>query len=257
MSTPPIQRVLQRETRVFRKFWRGTITFSFINPLFFLAAMGLGLGKLVEQGSGNVEGLPYLTYIAPGLLAASAVQSGAFASLWPIMGGIKWMGQFQAMVASPITPGAVYGGEVLWIVARSAMGAAMFFIAAALLGAIPSAWGVLAIPAAALGAFAAAAPLTAWSATQDTDVPFSVVVRLGIMPLFLFSGTFFPVSQLPAVIRPLVALSPLWHAVELARDATTGQWDPVPQAFHIAVLCAFIAVGWRWGVRTFSQRLTP
>ena len=64
-------------------------------------------------------------------------------------------------------------------------------------------------------------------------------------------------TQLPAVIRPLVALSPLWHAVELARDATTGQWDPVPQAFHIAVLCAFIAVGWRWGVRTFSQRLTP
>src|SRR6476620_3473235 len=162
MATPHVQRVLQRETRVFRKFWRGTITFSFINPLFFLAAMGLGLGKLVEQGSGNVEGLPYLTYIAPGLLAASAVQSGAFASLWPIMGGIKWMGQFQAMVSTPISPSAVYGGEVLWIVARSAMGAAMFLVAATLLGAIPSAWGVLAVPAAALAAFAAAAPLTAW-----------------------------------------------------------------------------------------------
>lgn len=255
--TTSVQRVLEREGRVFKKFWRGTVVFNFINPLFFLAAMGLGLGKLVERGSGDVEGLSYLVYITPGLLAASALQAGALNSLWPIMGGIKWMGQFQAMVATPISPGAVYMGEVLWTVARSAIGATMFFVAAVLLGGVPSPWGVLAIPAAALTAFAAAAPLTAWAAKQENDVPFSIVARLGIMPVFLFSGTFFPIDQLPAALRPLVVVSPLWHGVELARDATTGQWDPLAVVFHVAVLCAFVAVGWCWGTRTFAERLTP
>jgi lipooligosaccharide transport system permease protein len=254
---PPLARVLQRETRVFRQFWRGTVVFNFINPLLFLAAMGLGLGQLVERSTGTVEGLKYIDFVAPGLLAASALQAGALNSLWPIMGGIKWMGSFQAMVATPISPAAVYGGEVLWTVARAAMGAAMFLGAAALLGAVPSAWGVLAIPAAALTAFAVAAPLTAWAATQETDVPFSVVARLGVVPVFLFSGSFFPVKQLPAGFRPFVVLSPLWHGVELCRDATTAHWRPGVQSLHMLVLAAFVVVGWRWGTRTFTDRLTP
>jgi lipooligosaccharide transport system permease protein len=174
-----------------------------------------------------------------------------------MMAGIKWVGTFQAMVSSPISPAAVYGGEVLWNVARSTMGAVMFLAAAALLGGVPSPWGVLAIPAAALCALSVAAPLTAWAAKQETDVPFSVVARLGVVPIFLFSGTFFPVKQLPSGIRPLVALSPLWHGVELCRAATTGRWDPGPQALHVLVLAALAAAGWRWGSRTFTERLTP
>jgi lipooligosaccharide transport system permease protein len=254
---PTLTRVLERETRVFRKFWRGTLVFNFVNPLLFLAAMGLGLGELVERNSGTVEGLEYLDYIAPGLLAASAFQAAGQSSLWPIMGGIKWMGTFQAMVATPISPAAVYGGEVLWIVARCTMGSTAFLVAAALLGGVPSAWGVLAIPAAALVAFSIAAPLSAWSATQENDVPFSVVARVGLVPVFLFSGTFFPITELPAAVRPLVALSPLWHGVELCRDATTGTWDPGAQVFHVAALSVLAAVGWRWGARTFTRRLTP
>ncbi|MDQ1373551.1 MAG: lipooligosaccharide transport system permease protein [Actinomycetota bacterium] len=257
MATPPLTRVLEREARVWRHFWRSTVVFNFINPLMFLAALGLGLGGLVERSTGKVDGLPYLSFIAPGLMAAGALQASALNSLWPMMAGIKWMGTFQAMVASPISPSAVYGGEVLWNVARSTLGAVMFLAAAALLGGIPSPWGVLAVPAAALCALSVAAPLTAWAAMQETDVPFSVVARLGIVPIFLFSGTFFPVKQLPSGVRPVVVLSPLWHGVELCRAATTGRWDPGPQALHVAVLVALAAAGWQWGTRTFTQRLTP
>lgn len=257
MATAPLTRVLEREVRVWRRFWRSSVIFNFINPLMFLAALGIGLGGLVERASGDVEGLPYLAFIAPGLLAGGALQAAALNSLWPMMAGIKWLGTFQAMVAAPISPGAVYGGQVLWNVIRSTLGAALFLGAAAVLGGVPSAWGLLAIPAAALCALSVAAPLTAWAATQETDIPFSVVARLGIVPVFLFSGTFFPVDQLPSGFRPLVALSPLWHGVELCRDATTAQWRPGAQAVHVLVLVVLTAVGWRWGSRTFTERLTP
>jgi lipooligosaccharide transport system permease protein len=257
VTTAAMTRVLEREARVWRHFWRSTVVFNFVNPLMFLAALGLGLGGLVKRSTGEVDGLPYLQFIAPGLLAAGAVQAAALNSLWPMMAGIKWVGTFKAMVASPITPSAVYGGEVLWNVARSTLGAVMFLAAAALLGGVPSYWGVMAVPAAALCALSVAAPLTAWAATQETDLPFSVVARLGIVPMFLFSGTFFPVDQLPAGFRRLVVVSPLWHGVELCRDATTGQWRPGSQSLHVAVLVALVAVGWRAGTRTFSERLTP
>jgi lipooligosaccharide transport system permease protein len=257
MAAPPMARVLEREVRVWRHFWRSTIVFNFVNPLMFLAALGLGLGGLVERSSGHVDGLPYLSFITPGLLAAGALQASALNSLWPMMAGIKWVGTFGAMVSSPISASAVYGGEVIWNVARSTLGAVMFLAAATVLGGVPSFWGVLAIPAAALCALSVAAPLTAWAATQETDVPFSIVARIGVVPIFLFSGTFFPVKNLPSGFRPLVALSPLWHGVELCRDATTAHWRPGVQSLHVVVLVALAAAGWRWGTRTFTARLTP
>jgi lipooligosaccharide transport system permease protein len=257
VATAPLTRVLEREVRVWRRFWRQTVVFNFINPLMFLAALGFGLGGLVQKSAGDVDGLRYLEFITPGLMAAGAMQAAALNSLWPVMAGIKWIGTFQAMVASPLTPGAVYGGNVLWNVARSTLGAVMFLAAAAALGGVPSPWAVLAIPAAALCALSVAAPLAAWAATQENDVPFSVVARLGVIPMFLFSGTFFPIDQLPSRWRPLVGLSPLWHGVELCRDATTGRFHPLAESMHVLVLVALAAVGWRWGVRTFTRRLTP
>ncbi|MCU1426686.1 MAG: type transporter, partial [Actinomycetia bacterium] len=128
---------------------------------------------------------------------------------------------------------------------------------AALFGAVPSAWGVLAIPAAALCGCAFAAPLSAFSATQETDLGFPIIMRLGIIPLFLFSGTFFPVKQLPGWVQPLTALSPLWHGVELCRAATTGRAHLWPVLGHIAVLVAFVAIGSWFGRRTFTRRLAP
>ncbi len=169
-----------------------------MQPALYLAAMGLGLGGLVKAHSGAVSGLDYLDFVAPGLLVASTMQLSVGEALWPVLAGVKWMKFFHGVVATPIRPSELYGGYVLWIAIRSVLGSSAFLLVAAVLGAIPSVWGVLAIPAAALCAAAFCAPIAAFSVTQDSDLSFPMIMRLGVLPLFLFSGTFFPISQLPS-----------------------------------------------------------
>jgi lipooligosaccharide transport system permease protein len=253
--TPPVLRVVEREARVFRKLWRGSVFSSLLAPLLFLGAMGVGLGGLVDERNADVAGVTYLQFVAPGLLVASAMQATAGGSLWPVLGGFKWLRTYHGVVATPVPPSALYGGLITWLSIRTAISSVAFLLVATLLGAIPSWWGVLALPAAMLCAAAFAAPLAAFTATQQSDVTFPVVFRLGVMPLFLFSGTFFPVEQLPDGVRPLIALSPLWHAAELARAATTGSlgWGSLG---HAVVLVACIAAGAWWGTRTFQRRLS-
>jgi lipooligosaccharide transport system permease protein len=258
MSTPTILRAAEREVRVFRRLWRGSVSFAFIQPLLFLAAMGLGLGGLVEENTGDVEGVPYLAFVVPGLLAASAMLVASGEALWPLMGRLKWVGSYKAMVATPITAADAYGGWLVWIALRTTVAAVSFLTVAALLGGVPSPWGVLGVPAALLCGVAFAALIGAYTASQETDFRFPVIMRLGIMPLFLFSATFFPVDELPSGVRPLTWLSPLWHGVELCRSATTGDFLGAGRTIaHVAVLAAMVVLGWRWGTRTFTRRLTP
>jgi lipooligosaccharide transport system permease protein len=256
MATPLTVRVVEHQAAVFRRFWRTSVTFYVLNPVLFLAAMGIGLGGLIDDRTGDVDGVPYLTFVAAGLMAAGAMLGAAAESLWPIMAGTKWVRTFHAMVATPVRPADVYSGIVGWTVGRAGVGATIFLVVAALLGAVPSPWGVAAVPAAALCAAAFAAPITAFSATQETDAKFPLIMRIGIMPLFLFSGTFFPVDQLPAALRPLSVISPLWHGVELCRGATTGSIDFLPAVGHVAVLVGCVVAGWAWGARSFTKKLT-
>ena len=257
MATPALLRVVEREARVYRHLWRGTVFTNFLAPVLFLAAMGVGLGDLVEERTGTVEGVDYLAYVTPGLLAAGAMQSAAAESLWPVMAGMKWVRFYHGVVASPVTAAAVYGGHVLWVGLRTAISATAFLMVAGVLGGLEAPSAVLALPGAVLTALAFSACLTAYAATQQTDIKFVVIVRLGIMPMFLFSGTFFPIDQLPALLRPLAVMSPLWHGVELCRAATTGTLDAASSAAHLVVLVAVIAAGWVWGTtRTFPRRLT-
>ncbi len=256
MSTPALVRVVEREARVYARLWRGLAFSTFVQPALYLGAMGIGLGGLVRAHSGSVDGLTYLDFVAPGLLVASAMQLAASESMWPVLGGAKWMRQFHGVVATPIRPGQLYGGFVLWNAIHAMLGSAAFVLVAALLGAVPSAWGIFAIPVAALCAAAFCGPLAAFAITQDSDVSFPMIMRLGVLPLFLFSGTFFPISQLPSGLRPLAVFSPLWHGVELARAATTGQFDAAAVVAHVAVLVACVAAGAFAGVRTFTKRLS-
>ena len=257
MATAGPVRIVRRETQIFRRLWHASIFSGLVSPLLFLVAMGVGLGGLVEERSGSVEGMSYLHYVTPGLLAASAMMSAAGASLWPVMGGLKWSRQFHGMVATPLRPSDVYLGYVLWVGLRTLLFSTVFVAVAAVMGGVISPWGVLAPPAAALGGLAIAAPLAAFTATQETDSAFPVVFRVGVMPLFLFSGTFFPVSQLPSALRGLAVLSPLWHAVEIARPAAAGDIAWGPMAGHVAVLVGCFVAGWAWGARTFTRRLAP
>ena len=256
MATPPVLRVVEREMVVFARLWRSAVFSTFLAPVLWLAAIGLGLGGLVKEHTGKVAGLSYLDFVTPGLLVASAMQVAANESMWPVLGAVKWVKNFFATVATAITPGELVVGYVLWITLRAVLGSVVFLLVAVLLGAVPSAWGVLAIPACALCAAAFCAPLAAYSVGLESDLAFPVIMRIAVLPLTLFSGTFFPISQLPGWLRPFAAASPLWHGVELARHATTGSLHPGADVVHVLVLCACTGAGLLWGRRTFARRLT-
>jgi lipooligosaccharide transport system permease protein len=257
MTTPRALRYTGREFRIWQRLWYGTVFSGLAMPVMFLGAMGWGLGGLVDENTGRVQGLDYLTFVAPGLLVVGAMQNNAGGALWGVMAGHKWLGGYHAAVATPLRPGDVFAGNLLWNGLWSAMMATPFVLVAALMGGVPSWWGVLAIPVAALCAVAFAAPLAAFSATQDSDVSFPIIMRLVILPLSLFSGTFFPLDNLPAAVRPVAWCTPLWHAAELARGATTGSIELGAAVVHLAVIGGFIAVGAAVGVRTFTRRLAP
>lgn len=255
--TQSVWRALERELLVFARTWRGSAFTALVQPLLFLLAMGIGLGDLVDEGAGTstVE-LDYLQFVAPGLLAASALLAVAGEGLWGVMGGVKWMGQFKGMVATPMTPGDVYGGLVLSAGVRAGAAAVAFLVVATVLGGVRSLWAPLAVLAAVLLAIVAMSALAAYSVRKEDDRTFPLIMRLGIIPMFLFSGTFFPVEQLPDLVEPLAAISPLWHGVEVARDATTGAVDGWT-VVHAGVLVAIAAVVVPFGVRGFERRLTP
>jgi lipooligosaccharide transport system permease protein len=255
VASRPLLRVTEREVRIGARAWKTVLLTGVLSPLLFLGAMGIGLGGLIDDNSGPVAGVSYLAFVTPGILCAASLQTAASDSMWPVMAGTKWLRWYHAAAATPLTPADVYGGYVLWIATRLSVNAAFFLAVATLLGGVESPLGVFAIPAAVLGSLALAAPLVAYSAGRDSDVTFPILFRVLVMPLFLFSGTFFAVDQLPAGLRPLAWASPLWHAVEVARAATTGDIDLLAAAGHVAFLALFITAGWLWGTRVFTRRL--
>ncbi len=256
MSFESTLRATEREAYLWSRLWWSGVFSAFIAPVLVLTALGVGLGGLVDSGTGNLDGLGYLAFVTPGLLVGSAVQTAAGNSLWPVMAGHRWVGFHYAQVASPLSAADVYGGQVVWIGVRAVLQATVFVIAGAVLGGIGSWWAIAAVPVAALSAVSFAAGLAAFAATQDSDAAFDVVLRVVIVPLYLFSGTVFPIEQLPAALRLAVSLFPMWHGVELARGATTGSIRFGAAAGHLAVLAAYTGAGWWWGTRAFARRLT-
>ncbi len=255
MSTLVV-RALERELLVYSRTWRGSAFSSFVQPMLFLGAMGLGLGGLVDDGGVDVAGGDYLAFVTPGLLAASALMSAAGESLWGVMGGVKWMGQFNSMVATSMTAGDVYGGLVLSNGVRTGIAASVFLVVGVILGGVTSWLAPVAIVATIILGMLCSAWLAAFSVTRENDSSFPIIMRLGIVPLFLFSGTFFPIEQLPDGAQPFVWLSPLWHAVEVCRDATAGGVDSVT-GLHLLILLGLLAAAIPVGVHGFTKRLTP
>jgi lipooligosaccharide transport system permease protein len=238
-------RVLEYNARVYRRNWRGTLFTTFLAPVLFLSSMGLGLGRLVDQGGGAsvLGGVAYAAFLAPGLLAAQGMQTAASESMYPIMGNIVWDRIYHGMLATPITVPAIVLGQLAWVCARLTLVTGVFFGVMVAFGQVGSPLGVLGVPAAVLTGLAFAAPIMAFSASQRNDTAFNAIFRFGITPLFLFSGTFFPIEQLPAFLRPIAWLTPTWHGVSLARGLSLGTIDALGIAVHTAVLLAFIAGG--------------
>jgi lipooligosaccharide transport system permease protein len=240
----------------YRRTWRGTIFSSALNPVLFLGAMGLGLGTLVNRhGTAHLGGVSYLTFLAPGLLAAAAMETGIGECTYPVLGSVKWNRTYEAAVASPLRPGDVFRGHQLFVTMRLLMNCGIFLAVMAAFGAARSPTVVFALPAALLTGLAFAAPVEAWAITRNKDSGFAVVYRFVLIPLFLFSGTFFPVTQLPAWIRPVAYLTPLWHGVALCRGISLGTLTPGAALLHVGFLAAVTAAGLVVGRRTYERRL--
>jgi len=251
-------RVIEHRALQYRRTFRASIFSSFGIPALFLTAMGLGLGGYVDESAdAALHGLTYLQFLAPGLLAATVMQTGSFEATFPILGGLQWNKIFHAMFATPIRPADIVYGNVAWIAFRLSLVGAVFGLVIVLFGASKSALVVLAVPAAVLTGLAFATPIMAFTATQRTPDRFATIFRFGVTPLFLFSGTFFPIESLPSFLQPIAWLSPLWHGVELCRMLMLGTVveTPLLALIHALVLVTLTVVGIAFALRTVESRL--
>ena len=249
-------RVLEGHARHYRHTWRGTTFSTFVTPTLFLSAMGLGLGGLVDAGpSAGLGGTDYLSWLAPGLLAAAAMQNGAGEGTFPVIAGIKWQKTYAAALSTPVRPADLALGNLLWATLRASIAALVYVLVATLFGAMTPGRGLLAaLPAVATAAGFCAA-LSAVTAQLKSDQSLATIQRFVILPLFLFAGTFFPVSQLPDHIQWVTWLIPLWHGVELARALSLGTDPAGPWLVHVAAVLSFLAVGVVASRVSFTRRL--
>jgi lipooligosaccharide transport system permease protein len=240
----------------YRRTWRGSIYSSVLNPVLFLGAIGLGLGSLVNaHGTARLGGVSYLAFLAPGLLAAAALETAVGESTYPVYGSVKWNKVYQAAVASPLRPLDIFHGHVLFVTLRLAMNCAIFLAVAAAFGAVRSLWMIASLPVAVLTGLASATPIEAWAVTRTRDTSFTMIFRFFMIPLFLFSGTFFPITQLPAWLRPVAYLTPLWHGVSLCRALNLGTADLGQVAIDVGYLAVVAAAGLLAGNRCYRRRL--
>ena len=252
-------RVIEANAFRYRRIWRATVITTFLNPVLFLAAMGVILGGIIDRGDGAaaLNGLSYLEFLATGLLVAQAMQTGAFDGSWPVMAGIKWLKTYDAMLSTPIGVGGLVRGHVIFLSIKLLATSTVFVFIAVLFGAMPFWPGILAIFPAALTGAAFGAAITAWTATRESETGITVVFRFGIVPLFLFSGTFFPISSLPDYLQRIAYTVPLWHGVELSRRVTFGTETVFPIWTSVMYLAVWIGVGSWLAQRFLAKRLLP
>ena len=240
----------------YRRTWKGTIYSGVLNPVLYLGAMGLGLGTLVDKhGTASLGGVSYLMFVAPAILASGAMNTGMQEASWPVFGSLKWNKIYIGAQASPLRPEDIFRGHLTFMTMRLAMNCAIVMVVMWAFGAIRSAWVVLAYPAAVLTGLAFAAPVAAWAVTVKIETSFNYIFRFVLIPLMLFSGTFFPISQLPAGLRALAYATPLWHGVALCRGLSLGDTNLSAAAIHVAYLTAMAAIGLWLGARSYRRRL--
>lgn len=256
MTTNPL-RFFEGQALYYSRVWRASIFSNFLNPVLYLAAMGIGLGSLVDPRSSEAfGGLDYLTWLAPGLLAAAAMQSGAGEGSFPVMAGLKWLKTYPAVINTPLSVSDLLVGLLAWIGARLVMISGIFAAVLVLFGAADPARAALSVFPAVLTGLAFAAPMAAFAAWVEDDTGLTMVFRFGIVPLFLFSGTFFPIEQLPGLLEGLAYATPLFHGVELTRATALGIEPALPVWQHIGYLIGLLLIGAYLADKYLHRKLT-
>ena len=251
-------RVTEYRLRNMWKWRNSIIAFGLGNPVLYLASVGLGVGLLVNEGSGGVDGVPYLVFLAPALLAAAAIQGGQDEVTFPTLAGFIWEKLFFAMRATSLTGAQIANGVLLAAAVRVLFTTAIYWVVLATFGAVG--WTSV-FPLVTVSTFAGVAwaaimlAITANVTNEDGFLAFTW--RLVIMPMFLFSGTFYPLSSLPLALQWIGWISPLWHATQLGRWLSYGMPLAVWQAvLSVTYLLAMGVVGIVVARRRFERRLT-
>jgi lipooligosaccharide transport system permease protein len=237
--------------------WIWIILFAaVVNPTLYLVSIGIGVGSLIDANNG-VDGVSYLTFLAPALLASAAIQGSSDEVIFPTMAGFKWERTFFGMRSTPLTARQISFGIFIAAMVRTIVSVVIYWIVLYLFGALESDTAWLAMPAALFAGAAMAAVMLALAAKiEKEDFFFTLVGRFVMIPMFLFSGTFYPLSQMPVFLQVIGWISPLWHATELGRYLTYDYpLSGLQLAIHMGVLSTMVIVGLFLSARVFAKRL--
>ncbi|NLT53334.1 MAG: ABC transporter permease [Actinomycetales bacterium] len=244
--------LVERNAVAYRHRWTAIVS-GFFEPVFYLFSLGVGIGALVGAVEVGGERVDYAAFVAPALLAASAMNGAVFDSTINVFFKLKYARLYDTVLATPLVPRDIALGEITWALARGVLYAAAFLVVMALAGVVRSWWAVLALPAAVLigvafagVGFAATTFMRSW---QDFDL-----VQLAVLPMFLFAATFYPLSTYPEAVRPLVQVTPLYHGVALTRGLALGQLTP-GLLLHVLYLTLMAVLGLAVAVRRLERLL--
>lgn len=240
-----------------RRYWGTQLSAALVGPLLYLAGIGIGVGSLVDDNAGGVQGVGYLSFLAPGLLALAAMQQSFEETAWPVIGALRWWRSYPAQQATSMSTADVLTGHLLFVALKLSATVAAFGLVAGVFGAFDSLWVLAALPAAVLCGMAHAAPVAAFSITLRSEIQLAAFYRFVVMPVSLFSGVFFPVSQLPVGIEQVAYLTPLWHGVDLCRDLALGDASLGASVGHVAYLALWMVAGYVLARRMYVRRLEP
>jgi lipooligosaccharide transport system permease protein len=242
--------VMSRDLAIFGRYWKATTFSSIVQPTIYLLAFGLGLGALLK----HVDGLTYVQYVGTGVVATAVLFSSAFPGMFNTF--IRWQFQrtYDAMLAAPVDVEELITAEILWISLRAGVYGLAPLIVAIAFGLEPEVGMLLVVPIGFVTGFGFAAFGVTVAAVAKTIDNFNYITSAVLTPLFLVAGTFFPISGLPAGIRVVAQINPLYHCVQLVRDASLGGLG-TPDLIHAAVLIAFALLMWRLAVRQLGKRL--
>jgi len=247
--------VLAYRLTKYRQSWRSALFNSLAIPVLLLLGVGLSVGSYVNRH--GTLGMPYLEFVAPGLLVSSTLQLAMTEAGAPVFNSFHWERSYFGMITAPTRALDIIAGELAYLALRMAPTALTFTGLMAALGGTHSGWAVALPVIAVLVGLAGAAPMLAYAASVSTVLMMSVMLRFSLLPMTLFSGVFFPITRLPAAIRPLAYVLPLWHGVQLSRAAASGVGETAAACGHLLVLLLWCAAGIAVAHARFVRRLTP
>jgi lipooligosaccharide transport system permease protein len=256
LSTSPPFRELRYWLFRYRSTWRGSIVISVVNPLLFLSAIGVGLGRIISRNASSyLAGSSYVEFVVPGLLVAAVMQTAYLEASGPVLRAVRGGGSYRAAAATPLDPVDIFYGHLMYWTLRAAQSALLFTAVATVFGAVRVTRAPLLVGCATLVGCAFAAPTAAWSVTVQRPASHNAMFRFVVLPLYMFSGTFFPIDQLPRWLQPVAWVTPLWQGVQLTRTVALGTETSVGVLTHLGYLTAMVLFGVLLARRTYRRRL--